>query len=257
MPPPPSLRRSRPAFRVTGATPSGRPGPRATNSHKRQAGAAPFKKDRWAAWRAPVVAVPRHAGQRSSLKGAAPAGRLWLFVARGPGRPEGVAPVTRNAGLLRLRDGGGGIPRAGYRDFSLPACVRSPDKPRGLSEVARFGPRARRARMVARPGVRTSGHAPRSISTNRGSGDNGVIAPWPAGSVVAAGFTAAPPAAGWLAWLWAEPSRRVQGHGARGAPARRWRWHRSQRLRGIISAGEQKPGSVCKWAMDRARSGSI
>jgi len=65
MPPPPSLRRSRPAFRVTGATPSGRPGPRATNSHKRQAGAAPFKKDRWAAWRAPVVAVPRHAGQRA------------------------------------------------------------------------------------------------------------------------------------------------------------------------------------------------
>ncbi len=54
MPPPPSLRRSRPAFRVTGATPSGRPGPRATNSHKRQAGAAPFKEERWAAWCAPI-----------------------------------------------------------------------------------------------------------------------------------------------------------------------------------------------------------
>ena len=75
----------------------------------------------------------RHAAQRSSLKGAAPACPLWLFVARGPGRPEGVAPVTRNAGLHRLRDGGRGIPRAGYRDFSLPACVRSPDNPRGLS----------------------------------------------------------------------------------------------------------------------------
>jgi hypothetical protein len=71
----------------------------------------------------------RHAAQQSSFKGAAPAGRLWLFVARGPGRPEGVAPVTRNAGLHRLRDCGGGIPRAGYRDFSLPACVRSPDNP--------------------------------------------------------------------------------------------------------------------------------
>jgi hypothetical protein len=39
----------------------------------------------------------RRARERAFLKGAAPAGGLWLFVARGPGRPEGVAPVTRRA----------------------------------------------------------------------------------------------------------------------------------------------------------------
>ena len=48
----------------------------------------------------------RHAAQRSFLKGAAPACRLWLFVARGPGRPEGVAPVTRNAGSASVKGRG-------------------------------------------------------------------------------------------------------------------------------------------------------
>ena len=84
MPPPPSLNRCRPAFRVTGATPSGRPGPRATNSHKRQAGAAPFKADRWAAWRAP--AWPNRATQASApLK---PWRAAWRLARRRRGRRD-------------------------------------------------------------------------------------------------------------------------------------------------------------------------
>jgi hypothetical protein len=56
------------------------------------------------AWRGMGRTGARHAAQRSSLKGAAPAGRLWLFVARGPGRPEGVAPVTRPAGTAAPKE---------------------------------------------------------------------------------------------------------------------------------------------------------
>jgi hypothetical protein len=41
-----------------------------------------------------------------SLKGAALACPLWLLVARGPGRPEGVAPVTRRAGRRWARTAG-------------------------------------------------------------------------------------------------------------------------------------------------------
>jgi hypothetical protein len=63
---------------------------------------APWASEvRWPAWRGDGQGGRATQPSDLSLKGAAPACRLWLFVARGPGRPEGVAPVTRNAGLLR------------------------------------------------------------------------------------------------------------------------------------------------------------
>jgi hypothetical protein len=113
MPPPPSLNRSRPAFRVTGATPSGRPGPRATNSHKRQAGAAPFRKDRWAAWRVPswpsratqasAPLKPRRAELAAGAPASRPAGqpptgarRRFVAVAHGRGRARAV-PRSRSS----------------------------------------------------------------------------------------------------------------------------------------------------------------
>jgi hypothetical protein len=80
------------AGRVTGATPSGRPGPQATNSQKRQAGAAPFKEDRWTAWRAPAPAIPRHAGQRASFAQARGVGG-W----RAGGAAGGTAAPRRAA----------------------------------------------------------------------------------------------------------------------------------------------------------------
>ena len=69
--------------------------------------------------------LARHRG--ALLVGQKPRRLVALAVNGRPGRPAGVAPVTRNAGLLRLRDGGRGIPRAGYRDFSF----RSPVPRRG------------------------------------------------------------------------------------------------------------------------------
>jgi hypothetical protein len=39
--------------------------PAGAHSHEGQAGAAPFKKNRWAARRASILAVVRHAGQRA------------------------------------------------------------------------------------------------------------------------------------------------------------------------------------------------
>ncbi len=92
MPPPPSLNRCRPAFRVTGATPSGRPGPRASNSHKGQAGAAPFKERPLGCVARALPAIPRHAGQRASFAQARGVGG-W----RAGGAAGGTAASRRAA----------------------------------------------------------------------------------------------------------------------------------------------------------------
>jgi hypothetical protein len=97
----------RSARRVTGATPSGRPGPRATNSHKERAGAAPSKEDRWTAWRAPALAIPRHAGQRASEAQACGIGGWRAGVAAdgtaAPGRAASQAGPAQKRKTPRSR----------------------------------------------------------------------------------------------------------------------------------------------------------
>jgi hypothetical protein len=57
-------------------------------------------------------------------------GPRWLMAvglwARGPGRPEGVAPVTRRAGRLPLRDGLWGTSRAGFPGCALRSLSVAP-----------------------------------------------------------------------------------------------------------------------------------
>jgi hypothetical protein len=66
MPPSPSLNRRQHCIPRDGRDALGPTWPAGDYSHKPQAGAAPFRKDRWAAWRAFRLAVARHAGQRAS-----------------------------------------------------------------------------------------------------------------------------------------------------------------------------------------------
>jgi hypothetical protein len=117
MPPPPSLRRSRPAFRVTGATPSGRPGPRATNSHKRRPARPPSRKTaglRGARQSRPSRATQASAAKRVTARPSSEAeARVTIsrvIVLPAAARPSGLFPCdgrmefTRNEEMSRDRD---------------------------------------------------------------------------------------------------------------------------------------------------------
>ena len=69
----------------------------------------------------PERKLARHRG--ALLAGQEPRRLVALARYGRPGRPAGVAPVTRKAELFHLRDGRRRIPRAGYRDCSLRSPV--------------------------------------------------------------------------------------------------------------------------------------
>ena len=105
-----------------------------------------------------------------SSRGAAPACRLWLW------RPAGqVGPrASRPSRAVQIGGGGGcGTARAGYRDFSLRSPERggvaAPDKGPLIGSRALWPSGTPRTSRGA-PDLRTSGHAPRSLTTKRGAG---------------------------------------------------------------------------------------
>jgi hypothetical protein len=81
--------------------------------------------------------------QRSFTEsGAAPACGCWLFPT-GQRRPEGVAPVTRNAAWCTNDRLSSHSTRRVLRLCGRSLLVAPPIIPEGLSAAARFGPRAR------------------------------------------------------------------------------------------------------------------
>ena len=135
--------------------------------------------------------------QRSLTEGgAAPAGGLLAVGARGPGRPSEVAPGTRRAGWLALRDGRWrhGARRVPRLCTSLPS-VATPENARGILGSRALWPSGTPRLVVARRGEVTSGHATsrpartasrsrarsrrlgfrRASSSRRGSCHNGVM----------------------------------------------------------------------------------
>jgi hypothetical protein len=104
--------------------------PASAHSHKRRAGAAPFKKDRWAAWRASLLAVARHAGQRSSSRGQCARPRTGARGAHPPGRPAPRVIRARASARAEARGGGPGGRRAARQAIGTPG-----DRPVRRAEV--------------------------------------------------------------------------------------------------------------------------
>ena len=79
------------------------------------------------------------------------AGPLPLVDPRGQVGPRTSRPARGLQDRPQLKKCRGGRPRAAFRDCSLPACVWSPDNPRGIIRSRALGSAGTRASVVARP----------------------------------------------------------------------------------------------------------
>ena len=70
---------------------------------------------------------------------------------RGQVEPRTPRPARGLQERQQLKKGCGGKPRAGFRDCSLPACVWSPDNPRGIIRSRALWSAGTRASVVALP----------------------------------------------------------------------------------------------------------